>query len=168
MQCHGHIRNRCRIHLHAGKTRMWAGIRPPDVDDLGEEVWSPDGVKVLGSPIRTQAFIQSFTDRRLEEERRWNAIPSVLDLQCAWQLLLQCAPTMSPRVEDCAPFPISQVRSRTRRRVVPDHDIIFGRPSRQPRTDCHSMGYHHASNEVGRTGSALCGTNWTWCVLGMG
>ena len=73
---------------------MWnrAGIRPPDIDGLGEEVWSPDGVKVLGSPIGTQAFIQSFTDRRLEEERRlWNAIPSVPDLQCAWQLLLQCA-----------------------------------------------------------------------------
>ena len=50
------------IHLHAGKTRIWnrAGIRPPDIGDLGEEVWSPDGVKVLGSPIGTQAFIQSY------------------------------------------------------------------------------------------------------------
>ena len=72
-------------------------------------------------------------------------------------------PSMSPRVENCASFPISQIRSRTRRRGVPDHDIIVGRPSRQPRTDCHSKGYHHASNEIGRTGSAFCGTNWTWC-----
>ena len=49
-------------------------------------------MKLLGSPIGTEAFIQSFTDMRLEEERRlWNAIPSVLDFQCAWQLLLQCA-----------------------------------------------------------------------------
>ena len=113
------------IHLHAGKTRIWkrAGIRPPDIDDLGEEVWSPDGVKVLGSPIGTEAFIQSFTDRRLEEERRlWNEIPSVPDLQCAWQLLVQCA-GMSPRVDDCAPFPISQVRSRTRRR---DEEVLRG------------------------------------------
>ena len=77
------------IHLHAGKTRIWnrAGIRSPDIDDFCEEVWSPDGVKVLGSPIGTEAFIESFADRRLEEERRlWNAIPSVP----AWQLL-QCA-----------------------------------------------------------------------------
>ena len=37
------------IHLHAGKTCIWnrAGIPPPDIDYLGEEVWSPGGVKVL-------------------------------------------------------------------------------------------------------------------------
>ena len=29
------------------------GIRPPDIDDLGEEVWSPEGVEVLGSSIGT-------------------------------------------------------------------------------------------------------------------
>ena len=75
---------RAGIQLLAGKTRIWnrAGIRPPDIDDLGEEVWSPEEVKVLGSPIGTEAFIQSFTDMRIEEERRkWNAIPSVPDLQ---------------------------------------------------------------------------------------
>ena len=82
------------IQLHAGKTRIWnrGGIQPQDIDDLGEEVWSPEGVQVLGSPIGSEAFIQAFTDRRLEEERRlWNVIPSVPDLQCPWQLLLQCA-----------------------------------------------------------------------------
>ena len=81
----GLLETRAGIQLHAGKTRIWnrARIRPDDIDDLGEEVWSPVG---------SEAFVQAFTETRLEEERRlWNAIPSVPDLQCAWQLLLQCA-----------------------------------------------------------------------------
>ena len=77
------------------KTCIWnrGGIRPQDIDDLDKEVWSPEGVQVLGSPIGSEAFIQAFRDRRFEEERRlWKAIPSVLDLQCAWLLLQYAGP----------------------------------------------------------------------------
>ena len=88
------LQTRAGIRLNAGKTRVWnrAGIQPPNMDDLGEDVWSPEGIKVLGSPIGSEAFVQAFTERRLDSEQRlWNAIPSIPDLQCAWQLLLQCA-----------------------------------------------------------------------------
>ena len=65
---------------------------PPNMPELGREVLSPQGVKVLGTPVGTLEFIEDVTQRRLEEERRlWEAIPSVPDLQCAWQILLQCA-----------------------------------------------------------------------------
>ena len=84
------LQTRAGIQLHAGKTRVWN--RAPNIHDLGEGVWSPEGIKILASPIGSEAFVQAFTERRLEAERRlWNAIPSVPDLQCAWQLLLQCA-----------------------------------------------------------------------------
>ena len=44
--------------------------------DLGPEVWSPQGVKVLGTPIGSFEFIKEVSDRRLEEEQRlWDAIP---------------------------------------------------------------------------------------------
>jgi len=82
------------IQLHTGKTRVWnrAGVKPPDLDDLGDDVWSPDGVKVLGTPVGNAAFVQEHVDKRVTEERRlWEALPEVPDLQCAWQLLVQCA-----------------------------------------------------------------------------
>ena len=41
------------IQLHQGKARVWsrAGEQPPDVADLGSDVWSPEGVVVLGTPL---------------------------------------------------------------------------------------------------------------------
>ena len=82
------------IQLHTEKTRCWnqSGRCPPDMVDLGPEVWSPQGVKVLGTPIGSFEFIKEVSDRRLEEEQRlWDAIPWIPDLQCAWQVLPQCA-----------------------------------------------------------------------------
>ena len=36
--------------------------------------------------------MSTFIERRLDDEQKlWDAIPSVPDLQCAWQVLLQCA-----------------------------------------------------------------------------
>ena len=41
------------IRLHAGKTKVWnrASMCPPDVVDLGAEVWNPEGIKILGTPV---------------------------------------------------------------------------------------------------------------------
>ena len=124
-------------------------------------------MKVLGSPIGTQAFIQSFTDRRLEEERRvWNAIPSVPDLQCAWQLLLQCA---GPRCHHV----LRTVPPSQSARYAAGHDegmfqtmtaLLGALPGSQEQI---ATAHHHASNEIGRTGFAFCCTNWTGCVLGI-
>ena len=82
------------IQLHQGKTRVWnrEGTCPADLEDLGEEVWSPRGVKILGTPIGSQEFVRSLGVERLQEEQRlWEAVSWVPDLQCAWQILLQCA-----------------------------------------------------------------------------
>ena len=85
------------IRLHQGKTRVWnkAGTQPEDVDTLGENVWQPGGVMVLGTRIGHEQFTRDKLHARVEEERRlWEAIPRVPDLQCAWLILLQSA---SPR-----------------------------------------------------------------------
>ena len=61
---------------------------------LGPDVWSPRGVKIL-APVGTDDFVQTKIESRLEDERSlWEAVSWVPDLQCAWQILLQCA---SPR-----------------------------------------------------------------------
>ena len=82
------------IQLHTGKTRSWnkSGISPPNVEDLGEQVWSREGIKVLGTPVGTHQFVSDVVTERVQEESRlWEAIGWVPDLQAAWQILLQCA-----------------------------------------------------------------------------
>ena len=82
------------IRLHQGKTRVWnkAGIPPQNVEDLGPEVWQQSGITVLGTPIGSELYISEKLDERLAKERAlWEAIPTVPDLQCAWQILLQSA-----------------------------------------------------------------------------
>ena len=82
------------IHLHQGKTRVWnkSGVPPDDVQQLGAEAWQPAEIKVLGTPIGGADFVRERTRARIvHEERLWDAIPRVRDLQCAWQLLLQSA-----------------------------------------------------------------------------
>ena len=68
------------------------GQPPPDMEVLGTEVWSPGGIKVLGTPLGSAEFEQEATNQRLQEERRlWEAIQWIPDLQCIWQVLLQCS-----------------------------------------------------------------------------
>ena len=53
--------------------------------------WRPRGVKVPVTPVGSDEFVQEVSDARLEEERKlWNAMTWMPDLQCAWQVLLQC------------------------------------------------------------------------------
>ena len=70
------------VELHAGKTRVWnrAGDCPPD---MGPDVWNAAGIKTLGTPVGTADFEH--------EDKSWKAIKWIPDLQCAWQVLVQCA-----------------------------------------------------------------------------
>ena len=85
------------IRLHDGKTRVWnrSGTCPEEMEALGPEVWSPEGVKILGTPVGSIDYVQRMMEQRIQEEQKlWTAISWVPDLQCAWQILVQCA---SPR-----------------------------------------------------------------------
>ena len=43
------------IRLHTGKTRACnRAAERPDMDDLGNEVWNPEGIKILGTPVGSQ------------------------------------------------------------------------------------------------------------------
>ena len=82
------------IRLHTGKTRVWnrAGVCPEEMTELGPDVWNPEGVKVLGTTLGSRKFVEHIVQERLEEENKlWEAIPSVPDLQAAWQNFLHCA-----------------------------------------------------------------------------
>ena len=82
------------IRLHQGKTRVWnpAGVVPDNIAEVGQEAWQPDNITVLGTPIGSAQYIASKMEERIVRERMlWEAIPTVPDLQCAGQILLQSA-----------------------------------------------------------------------------
>ena len=89
---------------------------PERMEDLGPSVWSPEGLKILGTPVGTPEFHSEETRERLEVETQlWRAIPWVPDLQFSWQLLVQCS---EPRCHHfSAMFHPSSLR-RTRRGVT--------------------------------------------------
>ena len=99
------------------RSRMWnrAGARPPNTGDLGPDVWNPDGIKILGTPVGNDGFVCAASTAHIEEESvLWERIGWVPDVQCAWQILLQCAGlrchhwlrTVPPR--QSAPFAANQ------------------------------------------------------------
>ena len=103
------------IQLHQGKTRVWnrSGTVPENVDSMGEEVWRTDGIKVLGTPLGNAQFVAEHTRKRLvEEQRLWDAIPSVPDLQCAWQILVQSANPRANHTIRTLPHRLSQEYAR--------------------------------------------------------
>ena len=88
------LHSKAGIQLHLGKTRVWNkdGVLPAGVATLGAEVWSPDGIVVLGTPIGSNAFCQAKADERIDVERRlWEDISNVPGVQCAWQISSQSA-----------------------------------------------------------------------------
>ena len=58
------LQRNAHIQLHHGKTRVWN-----NVDSLEREVWQTDGIKVLGTPLRT---LSSWPSTRRSGSRKNN------------------------------------------------------------------------------------------------
>ena len=145
------------LQLHTEKTRCWNqnGRCPPDMVDLGPEVWS------------SFEFIKEVGDRRLEEEQRlWDAIPWIPDLQCAWQVFLQGAGprchhflrTMPPSCSVC-PWPRHRHATHDGRGV--------GRTPWERGTSHGGEDVGDVAHENGRVGLPICQKDGTLCVLGV-
>ena len=62
------------------------------MEELGPDVWNAAGIKILGTPVGTAEFEHEVCAARLaEEDKLRKAIKWIPDLQCAWQVLVQCA-----------------------------------------------------------------------------
>ena len=99
------LQSQASIQLNQGKTRAWnaAGIEPPNIRDLGEDVWvgnpnlpaTSQGMTVLGAPIGSAAFVQhQLQQANQQHQHLLDRIPHLEDLQASWLLLFYCA---SPR-----------------------------------------------------------------------
>ena len=100
-----------RIQVHAGKTQIWNRgehiptnhdtlLRAAQVEDPEAQIWFGNleapaeerGIKVLGTPLGTAAFVKSRLQSTVEHHRLLlDRIPAIQDLQSAWLLLLFCA-----------------------------------------------------------------------------
>ena len=86
--------NHAGIELNLGKTKVWnrAGREPPQMHEIGEDAWSPNGVIMLGSPVGNAGFIASFVHKRIQDEKKLlEALQWMSDPQCTWQVLSTCA-----------------------------------------------------------------------------
>ena len=59
---------------------MWnrAGVRPLGIEEWGEDVWSPHGVKILGTPVRTPEFVQRVEYAEGHDEGMMDVMRSLL------------------------------------------------------------------------------------------
>ena len=96
------LRRHAGIEINRGKTKVWdrKGIRPNDIETMGEYVWRGDqnlptrdqGVKILGCPIGHPDYVLHFLENILEKQRvLLNQIPKLEDVQKSWLLLHYCA-----------------------------------------------------------------------------
>ena len=89
------------IRLHGGKTRVWnkAGICPPNMGDLGPEVWNAEGIKILGTPVGSTPFVGG------------HSMGAGRSMRLANPLAVRWTP-LSPLLEDSPSFTIRLVRPR--------------------------------------------------------
>ena len=79
------LNSSCWLGLGSNYTRAQreCGIVQVRVADVGEGVWSPDGIKILGTPMVRLSLCTVSLRRRLEDEGRlWKAVTWVPDLSC--------------------------------------------------------------------------------------
>ena len=133
-----------RISDHLVECNNRGGTCPPDVADLGEEVWNAAGIKILGTPIGSPEFVHSTVQQRLEDEGRfWQAIGWVPDLQCAVAAppAMRRASLPSPP-SDTPSQPGNRVCSGARRRHVAGDERLDEGPhgDRAGKDDCTPTG----------------------------
>ena len=61
------------IELHTGKTRTWnrTGVPPRRIEELGPEAWSWFDIKILGTPVGNDEFVQRWREERIRKEEHF-------------------------------------------------------------------------------------------------
>ena len=59
--------------------------RKVEVSSFSTDVWNPLGTKILGTPVGRGV------ERLAEEQKLWDVVPFIPELQCSWQVRLQGA-----------------------------------------------------------------------------
>ena len=121
------------IRLHQGKTLAWnkAGVMPDNIMDIGAEVWQPEGITVLGTPIGSE-FLHRREDGREDLEGEavvgCNSVRARPSVRVA-DLAAEREPSGEPHHENHAPKLVGSVLSGPRR--VHRHTFVGRDPRRE-------------------------------------
>ena len=99
------LQSQASIQLNQGKTRAWnaAGIEPPNIRDLGEDVWvgnpnlpaTSQGMTVLGAPIGSAAFVQhQLQQANQQHQHLLDRIPHLEDISRSCGCCCSTAPVL--------------------------------------------------------------------------
>ena len=132
----------------------------------GPSFWIANWRRVLCSFASLSAEPSHGSQRRErvgEERRFWDAIPTVKNLQCAWQLLLQSAnPRAKPHVAHASSKLVWQVRTRPRRRHLGNRGGPSSTSPRRSRGTEFCARDRHSANEDGWIGATRCAAAAYW------
>ena len=164
------LRAHAGIQLHTGTTRTWnvARERPENMEDVGPDVWNPQRKESLSDPIGNEEFVSSFIERRLADNQKlWDATPNVPNLQCAWQVLLQCAGPRCHHLQRTVPPSLSEVHAQGHDvRMQSTMEFLLGTiPAIIPRSRWLATSRASPSG-IGRQICSKVGTNRIFGLLG--
>lgn len=109
------LRDYAGISLNTAKTRVWneSGVPPPNVQQLGDDAWSSEGVVILGTPVGSSVFVEGKLQERVDKAQAFlDEVALLDDPHKAWQILVRCA---VPRA------------NHTQRTLDPTHARTFAR-----------------------------------------
>ena len=133
------LREVCHIDVHLGKLAAWSKERaepPPGLEQFGNNVWKSNldpesnGLKVLGTPLGSQDFIDKLCDEMANERMQLiNLIPKLFSLQAAWLLLYFCVtPRINHLLRTLPPHASRMAAERQNRDTQALFQLLFGIP----------------------------------------
>ena len=134
------LRQVCRINVNLGKLAAWSQTpteAPPGLERFGDNIWKSAlpleqrGLKVLGTPLGTQEFVDRFCAERSEEKAQLlNLIPKLPSIQSAWLLLYFCAvPRINHLLRNICPTSVSQAAALHDLCILETFRSIFAIPA---------------------------------------
>ena len=150
----------CHIDVNLGKLAAWskADLPAPDgFSTISSEAWKADkpdaerGVKILGTPLGTPAFVEACaSETLLEKSQLLNFLPKLPSLQASWLLLYFCAvPRINHLLRTVPPDGNSSIANAHDDSIRVAFRTMFGIPGEASwDADLHKMSYEACANQA--------------------
>ena len=133
------LRRTCHIDVNIGKLAAWSKNTnpcPPGLRARGATAWVYDkpeaeqGIRVLGSPFGTHAYVAEFGNAQAEAKAKLlHILPKLPSLQMAWLLLYYCAiPRLNHLLRTTPPSQSREAAATHDRNVLETFRALFGIP----------------------------------------
>ena len=162
-----------KAELRDGDWWNRSGVSPPNVEDLGEQVWNPAGIKVLGTPVGSDQFVSDVVAERVQEETRlWEAVVGARFAGCLALTLANsrsvCRPEVPPFVENTAPeLQSSEYALLHDAGMLRAMKSLLGGLPGEPQRERRCLSPCHSAHANGRVGSQVSDPDGSSRLLGL-